>query len=217
MLINVNDINLNCEVYGYGKPIILLHGNGETHNIFDKLIYKLEKEYTVYAVDSRCHGKSEYTKLISYDLMAEDVIEFIKKLNIKAPILYGFSDGGITGLLIAIKEPQLLSNLIISGANITPDATTWLDNFFTKIAYFFTRNKLIKMMLDEPNITFEELHKIAIPVHILAGEKDVIKLEHTKLIAENIKNSTLKIILKETHGSYIVHSEKIYEILKEYL
>lgn len=136
MLINVNDINLNCEVYGYGKPIILLHGNGETHNIFDKLIYKLEKEYTVYAVDSRCHGKSEYTKLISYDLMAEDVIEFIKKLNIKAPILYGFSDGGITGLLIAIKEPQLLSNLIISGANITPDATTWLDNFFTKIAYF---------------------------------------------------------------------------------
>lgn len=72
-------------------------------------------------------------------------------------------------------------------------------------------------MLDEPNITFEELHKIAIPVHILAGEKDVIKLEHTKLIAENIKNSTLKIILKETHGSYIVHSEKIYEILKEYL
>ena len=198
MLINVNDINLNYEVYGYGKPIILLHGNGETHNIFDKLIYKLEKEYTVYAVDSRCHGKSEYTKLISYDLMAEDVIEFIKKLNIKTPILYGFSDGGIIGLLIAIKEPQLLSNLIISGANITPDATTWLDNFFTKIAYFFTRNKLIKMMLDEPNITFEELHKIAIPVHILAGEKDVIKLEHTKLIAENIKNSTLKIILKET-------------------
>ena len=191
MLINVNDINLNYEVYGYGKPIILLHGNGETHNIFDKLIYKLEKEYTVYAVDSRCHGKSEYTKLISYDLMAEDVIEFIKKLNIKTPILYGFSDGGIIGLLIAIKEPQLLSNLIISGANITPDATTWLDNFFTKIAYFFTRNKLIKMMLDEPNITFEELHKIAIPVHILAGEKDVIKLEHTKLIAENIKNSTL--------------------------
>ena len=42
-------------------------------------------------------------------------------------------------------------------------------------------------------------------------------MEHTKLIAENIKNSTLKIILKETHGSYIVHSEKIYEILKEYL
>ena len=52
MLINVNDINLNYEVYGYGKPIILLHGNGETHNIFDKLIYKLEKEYTVYAVEN---------------------------------------------------------------------------------------------------------------------------------------------------------------------
>lgn len=69
--------------------------------------------------------------------MAEDVIEFIKKLNIKAPILYGFSDGGIIGLLIAIKEPQLLSNLIISGANITPDATTWLDNFLLKSLIFY--------------------------------------------------------------------------------
>ncbi len=70
-------------------------------------------------------------------------------------------------------------------------------------------------MLDEPNITFEELHKIAIPVHILAGEKDVIKLEHTKLIAENIKNSTLKIILKRnTWKLYCTFRKKIYEILK---
>ena len=115
---------------------------------------------------------------------------------------------------MAINSPLLIVNEISSTAFIFVSPLPYV---FTKIAYFFTRNKLIKMMLDEPNITFEELHKIAIPVHILAGEKDVIKLEHTKLIAENIKNSTLKIILKETHGSYIVHSEKIYEILKEYL
>ena len=195
----------------------MIHGNGESYEIFDKLIEKLKSDYTVYALDSRCHGKSENTSTISYNLMAEDTIAFIKELQIKNPILYGFSDGGIIGLLIAIKEPNLLSSLIISGANITPDATTFLDTVMTKICYFFTRNKLIKMMLDEPNIPLDDLHKITVPTHVIAGEKDVIKLKHTQLIADNIKNSTIEIIKWESHGSYIVHSDKIYDIIKKYL
>ena len=69
MNINVNDINLYYEIYGKGTPIILVHGNGETHQIFDVLIDKLKDNYTVYAVDSRCHGKSEKTEKISYELL----------------------------------------------------------------------------------------------------------------------------------------------------
>lgn len=213
----VNNVNLYYEEYGNGQPIILLHGNQETHEIFDKLIYNLKENYKVYAIDSRCHGKSENPIDISYDLMCDDIIDFIKKLNIEKPILYGFSDGGIIGLLIAIKEPNLLSKLIISGANITPDVFTPFDMLITKLFYFFTRSKYIKMMLDEPNIPLKDLQKITIPVHVLAGEKDVIKLEHTKLIADNIKNSTMEIIPKEKHGSYIIHSNKIYEIIKKYI
>ena len=217
MEIQVNNVKLYYEEYGSGQPIILLHGNQETHEIFDKLINKLKDNYKVYVIDSRCHGKSENPKEISYNLMCDDIIDFIKVLNIEKPILYGFSDGGIIGLLIAIKEPNLLSNLIISGANITPDVFTFFDNLITKIFYFFTRSKYIKMMLDEPNIPLEDLHKITIPVHVLAGEKDVIKYEHTKLIADNINNSTLEIIKGEKHGSYIIHSDIIYEIIKKYI
>lgn len=217
MKIKVNNIELYYEKYGAGKPIILIHGNQESHEIFDKLIEKLKSNYEVFAIDSRCHGKSENPKEISYNFMCDDIIQFIKELNIKKPILYGFSDGGIIGLLVAIKEPDLLSNLIISGANIAPDAFTTFDMLVTKLFYFFTRSKYIKMMLDEPNIPIEDLAKITIPVHILAGEKDVIKLEHTKLIANNIKNSRLEIIKNENHGSYIIHSDKLYEIIKKYI
>lgn len=217
MEILANNVKLYYEEYGNGQPIILLHGNQETHEIFDKLIDKLKDNYKVYAIDSRCHGKSENPIDISYDLMCDDIINFIKKLQIDKPILYGFSDGGIIGLLVAIKEPNLLSKLIISGANITPDVFTPFDMLITKLFYFFTRSKYIKMMLDEPNIPLKDLQSITIPVHVLAGEKDVIKLEHTKLIADNIKNSTLEIIPKEKHGSYIIHSEKIYEIIKKYI
>ena len=217
MEIQVNNVRLYYEEYGSGQPIVLLHGNQETHEIFDKLINKLKDNYKVYAIDSRCHGKSENPKEISYNLMCDDIIDFIKVLNIEKPILYGFSDGGIIGLLIAIKETNLLSNLIISGANITPDVFTFFDNLITKLFYFFTRSKYIKMMLDEPNIPLEDLHRITIPVHVLAGEKDVIKYEHTKLIADNISNSTIEIIKGEKHGSYIIHSDKIYEIIKKYV
>ena len=70
------------------------------------------------------------------------------------------------------------------------------------------------MMIQEPNITIKDLEKIEVSTYILAGEKDVIKEEHTRLIAKNIKNSTLEIIPKENHSSYIVHSEKIYNIIK---
>lgn len=217
MKIKVNNVELYYEEYGTGNPIILLHGNQETHKIFDKLIEQLKKKHKVYAIDSRCHGQSDNPTEISYNLMCEDIIQFIKELKIEKPILYGFSDGGIIGLLIAIKEPDILSNLIISGANITPDVFTTFDLILTKLFYFFTRSKYIKMMLDEPNISIEELQRIITPVHVLAGEKDVIKLEHTKLIADNIKNSTLEIIPKENHGSYIIHSDKIYEIIKKYI
>lgn len=217
MIINVNNVNINYEVFGDGKPILLLHGNSETHKVFDKLIDCLKTDYKVYAIDSRCHGNSEDTKKISYDLMAQDVIAFINTLNLEHSILYGFSDGGIVGLLVAIKEPDLLSKLIVSGANINPNGLQDINLLFYKIANLVSKNKLVKMMVTEPDITTEQLNKIKIPVYVLAGEKDLIKQKHTKLIADSIPNSTLKIIKNETHGSYIVHSDKIYHIIKKYI
>lgn len=217
MKINVNNININYEVCGEGKPIILLHGNSETHHIFDVLVEKLKENYKVYAIDSRCHGDSDNPQDISYDLMTRDVIEFIKKLKIEKPILYGFSDGGIIGILIAIGERELLSKLIISGANIYPSGMKKSMLYLSKIIYFFTRNKLFKMMIKEPNIKIEDLRKIKTPTVVLAGEKDVILSEHTKLIADNINGRTLEIIPNENHGSYIINSNKLYDIIKKYI
>lgn len=217
MFVKVNGINMHYEVFGEGKPIILIHGNGENYKIFDKLIEKLQPKFKVYAIDSRCHGESEDTPEISYSLMTDDVIAFIKAFNIEKPILYGFSDGGIIGLMIAIKRPQILSKLIISGAQLNPQGAKRYSILLDEMNYLFTRNKLVKLMLKEPNIEVEDLKKIKIPVHVIAGQKDLIKYKHTKLIADSIPNSTLKIIPNEDHGSYIVNSDKIYDVIREYI
>ena len=217
MYIRVNGIDLFYEKKGQERPIILLHGNGESHKIFDTLTRQLIPKFSVYAIDSRGHGKSGKTKRLDYGDMARDIAAFINELEIEKPMLYGFSDGGIIGLLLAIRYPALLSKLIISGANTRPDGINSMWTFLIKASYFFTRSGKDKLMLTQPNITDAELNSIAIPTLILAGSKDMIKAEHTKNIAQNIPGSALKILDGETHASYVINSEKLYGIIEPFL
>lgn len=213
MMCQGNHTNLYYEKYGTGEPLILLHGNGETHEIFDKAIPLLAKHFTVYALDSRGHGKSEDVLEYHYADFAEDVRCFIEVLKLKRPILYGFSDGGIIGLLLAVQYPVLLSQIIISGANTVPEGirTGWLKLF--QCINAIVKEPKMKMMLTEPHITAEMLHNIVIPTTVLAGSRDMVKKSHTEFIADHIPNSTLRILPGEGHGSYIVHSEKIARLI----
>jgi pimeloyl-ACP methyl ester carboxylesterase len=215
LIVHINGINIFYEKYGQGEPLILLHGNGESHKIFDKAIEILKEHFTIYALDTRGHGQSEKISEVHYSEMVEDVHAFIEALDIKKPILYGFSDGGIIGLYLAAQYPSLLSKLIISGANTTPTGIRngWLKLF--RIIYWVTRDPNFKMMLEEPNISDKILQKIKIPTIVLAGSKDMIKKEHTEYIACNIPNSSLSILDGESHGSYIVHSDKIAKLIIE--
>ena len=217
MRINVKGIELYYNVSGEGPPVILLHGNGQDHTIFRVLIKKLSANYTVYAIDSRDHGKSSKVKMLDYMSKMEDFAEFIHILEIHKPIVYGFSDGGIIGLLLAIYHPDLLSKLIISGANINPDGVKKFFMILLKITYFFTRSNKLKLMITQPDIPEEDLYKIVTPTLVLAGHNDVIKEEHTKLIARSIEGSKLKIIPGESHASYVLHNEKLYGIIKSFI
>jgi len=217
MRINVKGVEIYYKVSGEGSPIILLHGNSQDHTIFRVLRKMLSKSYTVYAIDSRDHGRSSRVDDLDYMSKMEDVAELIRVLEVHKPIVYGFSDGGIIGLLLAIYHPELLSKLIISGANINPDGVKRYAVVFMKVLYFFTRNRKIKLMLTQPDILEEELYKITTPTLVLAGHRDVIKESHTKLIARSIPGSELRILPGESHTSYVLHNEKLYGIIKSFL
>ncbi|MDU5108210.1 alpha/beta hydrolase [Clostridium sp.] len=215
MICRVNNTNLYYEKSGTGRPLILIHGNGQTHKIFDKAIPLLAEKFTVYAIDSRGHGQSESVVEYHYDDFAEDIRCFIEELKLQETILYGFSDGGIIGLLLAARYPQLLSQIIISGANLSPDGirTGWLKLF--KFINAIVKDPKMTMMLTEPNITEEMLSSIIIPTTILAGSHDMVKQNHTKYIADSIPNSKLHILKGEGHGSYVLHSTKIVKLILE--
>ncbi len=217
MYIHINRQILFYEKTGEGRPLLLLHGNGEDHTIFDTLIPLLERTHTVYAIDSRGHGASNPTEEYSYLGMAEDIAQFITSLEIKAPILYGFSDGGITGLLLALNWPGLLDRLIISGANLHPHGMKHTFLHKIKQHYKKTGNPLERMMLEEPDIPPSALAQIQIPVLVLAAEHDIIKPSHTKLIARKLADAQLCIVPGEDHGSYIIHSDKLYPYIRNFI
>ena len=147
----------------------------------------------------------------------EDVAAFIRQLNIERPVLYGFSDGGIIGLLLAVRYPQMLSGLIVSGVNINPGGIKKKYLLGMKITYFFTRNRKYKLMLTQPDIKPSELNKITTPTVLLAGSNDFCMDEHTRHIAENIPGSVLNILDGENHASYVIHNDKLYGIIMPYI
>ena len=217
MYIHINRQILFYEKTGEGTPILLLHGNGEDHTIFDALIPLLEPDHTVYAIDSRGHGASNPTDEYTYPGMADDIAQLITSLEIDSPIVYGFSDGGIIGLLLVLYHPGLISQLIISGANLNPHGMKRTFLHKIKQHYKKTKNPLDRMMLEEPDIEPDALSAVRIPVLVLAGENDIVKQSHTKVIADHLPHGQLKIVPGEDHGSYILHSDKLYPYIRDFI
>jgi len=207
----VNGIKIYYEVYGSGKPLVLLHGNGGSIKGHTNRIEYFKNQYQVIAIDSRAHGKSTDTsnKQLTYTQMAEDVNVLLDSLQIKNAYIWGQSDGGILGLLLAINHPDKTDKVAVFGANLYPGKKaifTEIDDVVkktlkeTKDAH--TKN-LYTLLDKQPNITDKDLQKIKCPVLIMSGDRDAIRLEHSLEIFYNIPNSNFFVMPGATHfGSY---------------
>ncbi|MGB8191259.1 MAG: alpha/beta hydrolase, partial [Chitinophagaceae bacterium] len=209
--VNVNNIRLYYESYGQGAPLLLLHGNSESIGSFYKQIPELSKSFRVIALDTRGQGKSsEDGKKFTYDLFAEDTKAFLDALKLDSVNVLGWSDGGNTGLILAMKHPSKVKRLAVMGANLynnTSSVKPWVNRELKKQLNELKdttgknafRIRMIHLLQNEPNINENDLSKITCPVLVMAGSDDVIKEEHTKLIAKSISQSQLVIFPKGNH------------------
>ena len=210
-------ITLHYEIYGNGYPLIVLHGNGEDITIFTKAIEKLQEHFTVYAIDTRGHGKSSPVYEYHYSDMADDLYAFITGLGIDHPAIFGFSDGGITALMMAYTHPEIPAAIIASGANSNPKGLKPLYRFGFARMLRSTHDPKLAVMLYEPKMTANELGRITAPVLITAGSQDMIKKEDTEFLHRSIPESRLMILEGESHESYIMNSDKIASIIQDFL
>lgn len=212
----VNGVELFYAAEGCGKPVILLHGNGGSHNSLETTTRQLAQAgYLVYAIDSRGQGANKKLDEYHYKDMAEDVYQFIRQKNLVKPAVFGYSDGGIIALQLEVMYPGTLAVIATGGANIfVPGALE--QSFIDRLYEDENPSPLKKMLMYEPTMTADDMQTIQAPSLIMSGENDIILPEHTRLIGENIPNGEVVILPGEDHGSYIKRSYKVGDLILDF-
>ena len=201
------DISLHYLEKGQGKPLILLHGNGEDSSYFVYQVAYFSRFYRVIAIDTRGHGQSPRgTAPFSIQQFAEDLRGFLDQHDIPKAHILGFSDGGNIALTFALHYPERVDRLILNGANLFPagvKSTVQLPivlgyhtaSLFAKRSPKAKENAaLLGLMVKEPNIRPEELNGLTVPTLVIAGTKDMIRESHTRLIARSLPNARLVLL-----------------------
>lgn len=223
----VNGIKMYYEIYGSGKPLVLIHGGGSSL-LFDyqEVISRLETRFQLIGVDLQNHGMTEHRDVPeTFEQDAHDVAAFLKEINIEKASFWGFSNGGSTVMQIAHLYPEIVEKLIVASAFFKRSGM--MDGFFESMMEatldsmpeplkinFLNLNpdfSALENMFDKDSKrmqTFKDwnediLKGIKAPTLFISGDKDVMKPEHVVEMWRLVEGSRL-MILPATHGSYMM-------------
>ena len=201
------DIELHCEETGDGEPLVLLHGNGEDGTYFAHPIAHFSQRFRVLALDTRGHGKSPRGEApFTIRQFARDLLAFLDARGIERAHLLGFSDGGNIALVFALAHPERVGKLVLNGANLNTRGVKRSVQVPIELGYRMARlfaglsakaranAEMLGLMVNDPNVAPEELAALTAPTLVIAGENDMIREDHTRLIAERIPNARLAFV-----------------------
>ena len=173
--------------------------------------------------------------------MANDTISFLEQVVAGPAHLVGWSDGGIIGLIVGMRRPDLLRKLVVIGANYdTAGLSPGVDEMFAEMdpagddvamfrdAYvlhspdgadhwpvFFA--KFLAMATSEPHIPAEELAGIAAPTLVVAGDDDMVSLEHSVSLYRALPRSELAVVPGTSHAAMLEKPALFNQIVLDFL
>lgn len=223
---DVNGLHMYYEIYGQGKPLILVHGGGSTiQTCFEKIIPLLAVNRKVIAIELQAHGRTNDRNAdLTFEQDADDIAVFMQNLGIARADFFGFSNGGTTLLQLAIRHPERIDKMILGSALAKRNGV--IDGFWgfmeqaklehmpeqLKAGYLkvtpdssglqVMHDRDAKRMIHFKDIPDEQLAAIKIPTLVINGDKDVITPEHALALHRLIANSELAII-PGGHGEYM--------------
>ncbi len=238
---NVGDAKLYYEIYGKGKPLVMLHGGVYGYiDEFENFIPKLAESYQVICIATRGHGKSEIGREpFTYRQRAEDAYKVIRSITKDSVIVLGFSDGAFSGLKLAALHPELVSKLIAIGAGDFPLTGTLgrklnytVESLMKSDSAFFASrvalmpepkrwgeclSKLNKLY-DGDSISTETFEKIKCPTLIMAGDRDDYNsTEAIVKCARSIRGSQLSVIPGCRHVVFYCNFPVVWESIRPFL
>ena len=227
----VNGLEMYYEIYGQGKPLVLIHGGGSTiQTSFGNLIPLLANRQII-AVELQAHGRtSDRNTDLTFEQDADDVARLLQNLGIAQASFLGYSNGGHTTIEIAIRHPALVDKIILAGTFYKREAIApefWdsfggaqLQNMPKSLleGYLAVNHdheglnnmflKDVKRMKSFRGWSDAQMRSILAPVLVLSGSTDLGGPEHALEMSRIIPNCRLA-ILPGGHGKYLGATEAL--------
>lgn len=211
--VDCGDARIACYVVGDGKPLVLLHGNGEDSAYWKAQIPEFTRFYRVIAVDSRGHGMSESgAHGLSFALMAEDLKMVLDACGVKKAHILGFSDGGNLAIKFALTYPDYVDKLILNGANVEMFsgikpyiqlpvyAGYGVLSAMARVSRKAARKRdVLGLMVHPYGVDMEALARLTMPTLIIVGEHDMVRESQTKEMAARIPHCRVEIFRDGDH------------------
>ena len=198
----VNGLRMYYEIYGEGRPLLLLHGAYMTIDTLGPILPGLAATRRVIAAEQQGHGHTaDVDRPLTYEQMADDTAALLQHLAIDNSDVFGYSMGGAIALQLAIRHPAAVRKLVVASAGYTSDSMhpAALEMFpsitpelfaGTPIEQAYLRNapnpgdfpRLVEKLtqLDTTNFAWPEddIRGISAPTMIVLGDSDGVRLEH---------------------------------------
>lgn len=235
--------------HGSGPPVLLLHGGGSSiHGSFRHQLAVLARHRSVLAIEQVGQGHSpDVPGPLSYTKMTEDTAALLEQLHMPPVDAVGYSDGGILALMLAVRHPELVHRLVISGANISPGGLTDDDLAELRAEAPFNAKaagdddnpddtadeeldgadedppvseKLRQLWLYSPTpdeLNPELLKRIHQRTLVISGDHDAIRLEHTMMIYRALPDAQLMILPDTGHSTFGARATWVNAVLLAFL
>ena len=239
----IGSVRLYYEITGDGEPLLLLHGGLGGSEHIAEIVPLLSRSFEVITVDRRGHGRStDDGKPYSYAGMAEEMKAFLDYLQLGSVKMLGFSDGGVVGFHLASTSPETVEKLIAVGANfrvdgMTPESVEFITNRMTpeelgtafpeaerayrerspqpdSYASFIERSRAL--WLRDPYLSEQQMTEIEVPVLLIIGENDAIRLDHVLKMRHLIEGSQICVLPGGTHFLLGEKPEVVLPILLDF-
>ncbi len=213
-------------VRGNGPTLVLLHGGGDSgEHSFVRQLDVFSEHHHIVAPDQVGQGHTpDVPGPLSYTAMMEDTATLLELLKLKHVDIVGFSDGGILALMLAVRHPELVGRLVISGVNIAPEGLN-PENLEELRALQIPKPKTIDEKLahlwltspTEAELNLSLLVKITQPVLLISGDRDAITLEHTLQIFHALPHAELCVLPGTDHATFSGRPEWLNPIINSFL
>ncbi len=240
--IDAGGVRTYCEVTGDGDPVVLIHGGATAGDSWAAQVPALAERYQVFVPDRRGHGRSpDVEGPATMDAFAADLVAFMAALGLGSAHVVGWSDGGKVAVRMALSRPDLVRKLVMIGTELTRAGGTpandrlmttpeGLEQLATVARSDYERlspdgpehfgvvfAKWTTMWTSIPDIEPADLMHLPMPVLLMQGDDDCVRIEHNVAVARAIPDAQLAVIPGASHTAPLEKPDLVNRLLLEFL